>query len=68
MIELDPLDESDAAVLKVMIEKHYRYTNSSVAAFLLKDFENQLTQFIKVFPTDYKKALAKKKENSTVLK
>jgi glutamate synthase (NADPH/NADH) large chain len=68
MIELDPLDEGDAAVLKVMIEKHYRYTNSSVAAFLLKDFENQLTQFIKVFPTDYKKALAKKKENSTVLK
>lgn len=68
MIELDPLDESDAAVLKVMIEKHFRYTNSSVAAFLLKDFENQLTQFIKVFPTDYKKALAKKKENSTVLK
>ncbi|WP_026763261.1 glutamate synthase large subunit [Sediminibacterium salmoneum] len=68
MIELDPLDEGDAAVLKEMIEKHYRYTKSSVAAFLLKDFENQLTQFIKVFPTDFKNALAKTKENSTVLK
>lgn len=68
MVELDPLDEEDVSVLRNLLEKHYRYTQSSVAAFILNDFDNQLTQFLKVFPSDYKKALAGKKENSRVLK
>ncbi len=68
MVELDPLDEEDAAALKVLIAKHFQYTQSSVASFILCDFENQLSQFIKVFPTDYKKVLAGKKQNSTALK
>jgi len=68
MVELDPLDEEDAAALKVLIAKHFQYTQSTVASFILNDFENQLSQFIKVFPTDYKKVLAGKKQNSTALK
>ena len=60
MVELDPLDETDAIQLKAFIQQHFKYTNSSVAAFILKDFDHQLTHFIKVFPTDYKKVLAKK--------
>jgi glutamate synthase (NADPH/NADH) large chain len=58
MVDLDPLDEEDATELREMIVNHYRYTNSSVAKFVLDDFENQLKNFIKVFPKDYKKALA----------
>jgi glutamate synthase (NADPH/NADH) large chain len=68
MVELDPIDESDAIQLRLLIQQHYNYTNSSVAAFILKDFDNQLAHFIKVFPTDYKKALAKKNQHNTVLK
>ena len=60
MVELDPIDEGDAMQLRLLIQQHYDYTNSSVAAFILKDFDNQLAHFIKVFPTDFKKALAKK--------
>ena len=68
MVELDPIDEADAMQLRLLIQQHYDYTNSSVAAFILKDFDNQLAHFIKVFPTDYKKALAKKNQHNTVLK
>jgi Glutamate synthase domain 2 len=57
MVDLDPLDADDAQVLNDMITKHYAYTGSTVARFVLDDFENQLKNFIKVFPKDYKKAL-----------
>ena len=44
-----------------MISKHYQYTGSTVAKFVLNDFENQLKNFVKVFPKDYKKVLVEKK-------
>ncbi|MBS1947072.1 MAG: glutamate synthase large subunit [Bacteroidetes bacterium] len=61
MVDLDPVDEEDAHELKNMIHKHYAYTASSVAKFVLDDFENQLKNFVKVFPRDYKKVLLQKK-------
>lgn len=60
MVDLDPVNEDDAIVLKQMIQKHLQYTGSSVANFVLNDFENQLQHFVKVFPKDYKKALETK--------
>jgi glutamate synthase (NADPH/NADH) large chain len=63
MVDLDPLDTADAQVLQDMITQHYAYTGSTVAKFVLDDFENQLKNFIKVFPKDYKKVLAQKKVN-----
>ena len=62
MIDLDPVNQEDSAVLNDLISKHYAYTASSVAKFVLGDFESQLKNFIKVFPKDYKKALSNKKE------
>jgi glutamate synthase (NADPH/NADH) large chain len=62
MIDLDPIDQDDALVLNDLIAKHYAYTASTVAKFVLGDFESQLKNFIKVFPKDYKKALSNKKE------
>jgi glutamate synthase (NADPH/NADH) large chain len=62
MIDLDPIDQEDAIVLNDLISKHYAYTASSVAKFVLGDFESQLKNFIKVFPKDYKKVLSDKKE------
>ncbi|MDP4213761.1 MAG: glutamate synthase large subunit [Bacteroidota bacterium] len=61
MIDLDPLDQEDAVEMKSMIAKHYDYTSSQVARFVLDDFENQLRNFVKVFPKDYKKVLLEKK-------
>ena len=49
----------DAKELKQMISRHFEYTGSTVARFVLDDFENQLQHFVKVFPSDYKKVLQK---------
>ena len=65
MVDLDPVSEKDAE-LKTMIENHFKWTNSTVAKFILNDFENQLKNFIKVFPIDYKKVLEKQKTLTTV--
>lgn len=59
MVELVPLEETDARILFKMMGKHQRYTGSTVARFLLDDFEEQLKHFVKVFPIDYKNALQK---------
>jgi glutamate synthase (NADPH/NADH) large chain len=61
MVDLDAVEYEDAAILKDMIENHFAYTGSSVAKFVLDDFENQLKNFVKVFPKDYKKILLQKK-------
>ena len=63
MVDLDPLDQEDASVLNDLITKHYAHTASKVAKFVMGDFDNQLKQFIKVFPKDYKKVVLEKKKN-----
>ena len=60
MVDLDPVGAGDIPELKDMIQRHYAYTGSAVAKFVLDDFENQLQHFVKVFPTDYKKVLLEK--------
>ncbi len=62
MVDLDPVDGEDEKVLRHMIAQHYHLTNSTVAKFILNDFENQMKNFIKVFPKDYKKILVDRKE------
>ncbi|GGH58007.1 glutamate synthase (NADPH/NADH) large chain [Filimonas zeae] len=59
MVDLDPLSHEDAAQLKEIISQHYAHTGSTVAQFVLSDYENQLQHFVKVFPRDYKAALQK---------
>ena len=55
MVDLDPVEQEDEELLHNMIEKHYLYTKSTVAKFILKNF-------VKVFPKDYKKILTQKKQ------
>ena len=57
MVDLDPLTQEDTQFLQSMLNKHYKYTNSTVAKFVLNDLENQLKNFVKVFPKDYKSVL-----------
>ena len=65
MIDLDPIGATDIEELKSFISKHYQYTGSTVAKFVLDDFENQLKNFVKVFPKDYKKVLLTKEANAS---
>lgn len=61
MVDLDPVINGDSDELRTMIENHFKTTKSTVAKFILDDFENQLKNFVKVFPRDYKKVLLTKK-------
>ncbi|HKH61404.1 MAG TPA: glutamate synthase large subunit, partial [Flavitalea sp.] len=66
MVDLDLPDEEDTQWLHSMILKHYQYTASTVAKFLLDDFDNQIRNFVKVFPKDYKRVLKEKKEKVNI--
>ena len=57
MVDLDPVGEEDIALLQEMLEKHHRYTGSTLAGFVLEDLANQLKSFVKIFPREYKKVL-----------
>ena len=57
MVGLELLDDSDAASLKALIEKHAESTGSSRATMMLIDWQNVLSQFVKVMPKDYKRVL-----------
>ena len=52
----DPL-RHDAARLRILIERHHRHTGSARAAALLGNWESALSDFIKVTPNDYRRAL-----------
>lgn len=66
MIDLDPVSEADADFLYKMISKQSTLTGSTVAGFILKDFKNQLENFVKVFPKDYKKVLQLKADKAKI--
>ena len=58
MVELFPVTEQkDILELKDLIEKHFKYTQSSVAQGILKDWQKNLGQFVKVYPRDYRRVL-----------
>ncbi len=59
MVELEAIDEPEH--LKGLIEKHLHYTNSSRAQTILDNWNDYLPRFIKVMPTDYKRALLQQK-------
>ena len=57
-LELERLElDSDISECKQMIEKHLEYTGSTVAETILANWQNDLSSFVKVMPTDYKRAL-----------
>ncbi|MBX9852540.1 MAG: glutamate synthase large subunit [Cytophagaceae bacterium] len=63
MVEFDQIDQEDTDLLKAMIKNHYKYTGSDVAEGILKNFDKEVKNFVKVMPTDYKAVLLKRKQN-----
>jgi glutamate synthase (NADPH/NADH) large chain len=49
--------ETDETILKRQIERHFKFTGSTRARNILDDWANQREKFVKVFPTEYKRAL-----------
>ena len=56
-IEFECISDEDATELKAIIEKHVLYTKSKKGASLLADWNTSLANFVKVMPTEYKRAL-----------
>jgi glutamate synthase (NADPH) large chain len=48
---------TDEAILKTLIERHFKYTGSTRARNLLDDWAEARESFVKVFPHEYKRAL-----------
>ena len=57
MVELEDLTEKDLEKVQELLNNHVDYTNSSRANDILKNWKKNSKKFIKVMPTDYKKAL-----------
>ncbi len=49
--------QADELILKGLIERHFKHTGSTIARTLLDDWSAARTKFVKVFPTEYKRAL-----------
>ena len=61
---------TDEVILKDLIEQHFRHTGSERAKVILVDWEKSRSRFIKVLPTEYKRALGElwlKSENQDQL-
>jgi glutamate synthase (ferredoxin) len=56
-IEFEEIEAEEAEELKALIEKHVSYTNSTKGTKLLAEWTDSLSKFVKVMPTEYKKAL-----------
>jgi glutamate synthase (NADPH/NADH) large chain len=66
MVELEKLAEKpDLDLVRELIEQHQKYTGSTVAEAILKDWNNSVKKFHKVMPIEYKKALAQMAHSGT---
>jgi glutamate synthase (NADPH/NADH) large chain len=52
--------QTDESLLKDLVERHFQFTGSTRAKALLENWDLARRQFVKVFPTDYKRALAER--------
>ena len=57
MVAFEENDAEDITKLRRLIKNHSMYTNSPLAKRILANWDNQQKHFIKVMPTDYKRAL-----------
>jgi len=57
MVELEDLIDQDFEKVLGLLNNHVDYTNSSRAKMILENWSKSSKKFIKVMPTDYKRAL-----------
>ena len=57
MVELENLQKNDMRIIRELLENHIKYTKSPKAIDIVKHWTKSVNNFIKVMPTDYKRAL-----------
>ena len=63
MVELENLQKNDMRIIRELLENHIKYTKSPKAIDIVKHWTKSVNNFIKVMPTDYKRALEMMAEN-----
>jgi glutamate synthase (NADPH/NADH) large chain len=58
--------ETDEAILKRLIERHFKHTGSTRARLLLDNWAESRGKFVKVFPNEYKRALIELADNAAI--
>jgi len=68
MVDLEPLtDPEDLETVRELVEKHTRYTGSTVGKRVLDHWSELVPTFVKVMPRDYRRALDDMKKERELL-
>ena len=54
-------EDDDIQQLKALIDEHFQSTQSAVAKKVLDEWEETLPYFVKIYPTDYRRAIEERK-------
>ncbi len=60
-VDLEPVPAADLGMLRDLISRHTELTGSPRARWILDNWDRMASQFVKVFPQEYKRVLAKPK-------
>jgi glutamate synthase (NADPH/NADH) large chain len=66
MVDLDPLSPKDEELIIKLLRKHNQLTGSTVAKNLVDNWKSESSKFIKVFPKEFKRVLAEKKQLESI--
>ncbi|MBC7743913.1 MAG: glutamate synthase large subunit [Flavobacterium sp.] len=61
MVDLDPLSDNDSEQILQLLRKHVQLTESKLATRLIKEWQHEVLNFIKVYPKEYKRILNQSK-------
>ncbi len=57
MVDLEALDDEDAALIRRLVTRHVDHTSSGRGQTVLDEWDSLATKFVKVMPRDYKRVL-----------
>ncbi len=57
LVDVEPLNPEDSFMVRTLVERHGVETESAVAARLLKRWDTEVLEFVKVMPRDYRRIL-----------
>jgi glutamate synthase (NADPH) large chain len=55
LVDVEPLDEEDAGLVRSLVERHGAETGSAVSARLLASWDIEVLEFVKIVPRDYRR-------------
>ena len=62
LVDLKELHKASYDEIKFMLEKHVKYTGSTVAQRILDNWEREIQKFVRVMPRDYARVVRRKRE------